>query len=136
MKAVFADTGYWIACVDPKDVHYIDARKHSEVLVNVSVVTSEMVLTELLAHFSNKGSFYRKQAIIWLEKIKTNANVVIVPQTSDLFWSACKWYAKRPDKNWSLTDCASFEIMKRRHIKDALAYDHHFEQAGFITLLK
>jgi predicted nucleic acid-binding protein len=43
---------------------------------------------------------------------------------------------QRADKEWSLTDCASFKIMKARGITEALAHDHHFEQAGFTALLR
>jgi uncharacterized protein len=40
------------------------------------------------------------------------------------------------DKEWSLTDCASFVIMKRRRIDEALTDDHHFMQNGCKALLK
>jgi hypothetical protein len=45
-------------------------------------------------------------------------------------------YADRPDKYWSLTDCISFVVMKDHQITEALTGDHHFEQAGFVALLK
>ena len=40
------------------------------------------------------------------------------------------------DKEWTLTDCISFVVMQREGITDALTADHHFEQAGFVALLK
>ena len=46
MKQVFADTGYWIALFDPKDILNGKAKTVSEGLGEVIVVTSEMVLTE------------------------------------------------------------------------------------------
>ena len=45
-------------------------------------------------------------------------------------------YKKRPDKEWSITDCVSFKIMEEYGITEALAYDKHFEQVGFIALLR
>ncbi len=35
-----------------------------------------------------------------------------------------------------LTDCASFLVMEKRGIAEALAYDRDFEQAGFVALLR
>ena len=40
------------------------------------------------------------------------------------------------DKKWTLTNCASFVIMRERKVTDALTGDRHFEQAGFAALLK
>jgi uncharacterized protein len=48
---------------------------------------------------------------------------------------ALQLYDERPDKEWSLTDCLSFVVMKEAHIREALTTDHHFEQAGFTVLL-
>lgn len=45
-------------------------------------------------------------------------------------------YEQRRDKQWSLTDCISFVVMKREGLTEALTGDHHFEQAGFVALLK
>src|SRR5947199_324028 len=54
----------------------------------------------------------------------------------DLPADGIQLYSQRPDKEWSLTDCVSFVAMQRREITDALTKDHHFEQAGFVALLK
>ncbi len=61
--------------------------------------------------------------------------MTIVPSSSDLFWRGIKLFDARPDKEWSLTDCISFEVMAELGLTDALTADHHFEQAGFRALL-
>ena len=53
-----------------------------------------------------------------------------------LFHAGLELYLARPDKDWSLTDCISFVVMEREGITDALTGDKHFEQAGFVALLK
>jgi predicted nucleic acid-binding protein len=40
------------------------------------------------------------------------------------------------DKQWSLVDATSFLIMSSLEITSALTNDRHFEQAGFMRLLK
>lgn len=42
----------------------------------------------------------------------------------------------RLDKSWSLCDAVSFLLLRQRGLAEALTTDHHFEQAGFIKLLK
>ena len=39
------------------------------------------------------------------------------------------------DKEWGLTDCISFIVMKDHGLKYALTSDEHFQQAGYISLL-
>jgi predicted nucleic acid-binding protein len=41
---------------------------------------------------------------------------------------------KRPDKRYSLTDCISFVFMEQRAIREAPAFNRHFEQAGFAAM--
>ena len=46
MRKVFADTGYWIALLNPDDALHPKARNLTIYLKNVSIVTSEMVFTD------------------------------------------------------------------------------------------
>ena len=60
--------------------------------------------------------------------------IIHIDKASDTkAWELCK---ARPDKAWSLVDCTSFVLMKQLKIQEALTTDQHFEQAGFIRLLK
>jgi len=61
---------------------------------------------------------------------------VVVPVTGDLFKRAALLYIQSRDKEWSLTDCSSFVIMRERGGTEALTGDKHFQQAGFVALLK
>lgn len=134
MKVVFADTGYWVAVLNPKDQWHDKALEISRNLGKVRQLTTEMVLDELLAALSTLP--VRELAIRGVEAIRTNPNVEVVPQTSIQFRDAFELYKRMVDKEWSLTDCASFDVMNARGITDALAHDQHFEQAGFIALLR
>ena len=47
-------------------------------------------------------------------------------------WDAFQKY--NVDKLWSFTDCTSYAVMKRLNISEVFAFDHHFEQMGFVRL--
>lgn len=134
MKVVFADTGYWVAVLNPNDDWNARANDVSRSLGKIRIITTEMVMDELLAALSKLP--VRPMAIQGVQAIQANPNIEVVPQTSLQFGEAFEMYRRMTDKEWSLTDCASFELMKSRSIVDALAHDHHFEQAGFVALLR
>lgn len=133
MKVVFADTSYWIALLNPKDNHHSRALALSKTLGKSSIVTSELVLTELLNAFARFGPRVRKAACDLVDEI--HANTEVVPMTTAGFAKAVELYRSRLDKKWSLTDCASFQIMESMSISEALSTDADFAQAGFQALL-
>lgn len=130
----FADTGYWVALLNPNDPLHARAIEASNALGKFRLVTTEMVLDELLAALSKLP--VRALVIRGVEAIRRNPNTEVVPQTSLQFSEAFESYRRVVDKEWSLTDCASFALMKERGVSDALAHDRHFEQAGFVALLR
>jgi len=136
VRFVFADTGYWVALLNPQDDLHPKATYLSKSLQPVHIVTSEGVLTEVLNDFSKRGEFFRKLAIRLIESLRSHANTTIIPQTSQQFDEALRLYSQRPDKEWSQTDCASFNIMEEHGMVEALAYDKHFVQAGFLALMR
>lgn len=134
MKVVFVDTGFWIARFKPNDTQSARAAEVTKSLGPVRLLTTEMVLSEFLAALSPAP--LRTFAVDAVRAISSNPNVEVVAQTSIQFREAFDLYASRTDKEWSLTDCASFNLMRERGVAEALAHDHHFEQAGFVALLR
>jgi uncharacterized protein len=136
MNAIFADTGYWIALFNPRDDLHAKALTVARVTQNRPIVTSQMVLTEFLNYYASLGQSFRQQAVQVVRSLQQATEVEIVPQTDEQFQAALTFYAQRPDKEWSLVDCASFLIMQEQHLTEALAHDEHFYQAGFVPLLR
>lgn len=95
-----------------------------------------MVLVEVLNAFAEWGEYIRRTAATAIQAITDDAGTEVVPQTRRLFQEGCGLYRQRLDKDWSLTDCASFIIRKERGIADALTYDVHFVQNGYTALLR
>lgn len=135
MRAVFADASYWIAILNPQDRLHEQAVAVSRPALVARLVTSEMVLAEVLSFFAGRGSQARQAAARLAADLRNDQGTAIVLQTSAQFQRALALYARRPDKTWGLTDCASFLIMEEQGITEALTRDRHFEQAGFTALL-
>ena len=135
MRTVFVDTGFWVASVNPRDQLHDKAHRAAAQLGPCSLVTSDMILTEVLNMFAEKGEHLRGAAAQMVFTIISDPRVEVVPQTRRLFQDAFDLYPNRLDQGWSLTDCASFVIMKGRGITDALTPDRHFIQSGFRALL-
>jgi predicted nucleic acid-binding protein len=136
VRTVFADTGYWVALLNPQDDLHAIATNLSKTLYPARIVTSEGVLTEVLNDFSKRGEYFRNLAINLTQNLRTNPNITIIAQTSKQFEKGLQLYQQRKDKEWSHTDCVSFTIMAEYQITEALAYDKHFTQAGFIPLMR
>lgn len=135
MKWIFADASYWVGLINQRDQLHEKIVAIAPQLRSARMLTSEMVLAEVLNRFSEEP-YLRVKAAGAVEKICEAGNTRIVPQTAEQFAKALRLYKKSADKEWSLTDCASFLIMEELGIREALTYDQHFVQAGFKALLR
>ena len=133
MKTVFADAFYFVALVNRADQH------HSRVVAAArqfrdNVLTTEWILAEFADALAESAS--RRLVPQFIRDLEQDPKVRIIRAGSELFQRGLRLYDERPDKEWSLTDCISFVVMKDENIRDALTGDQHFEQAGFVALLK
>lgn len=135
MTKVFADTSYWIALLNPHDSLHHKAMALSKKFASAKVVTSEMVCAELLNSFSGAGPHFRKAAAEVVLTLRNRAGAPVRAQTATQFEKALYRYLQAADKSWSVTDCASFQIMEGENIRMALTSDRHFIQAGYEALL-
>jgi predicted nucleic acid-binding protein len=136
MKKVFADTAYWIALLNRRDQLHARAVQCCADLSSELIVTTEMVLIEVLNHFSLGPPEFRQAAVLLVGRLDASPSHDVIPLTSGQFRNALDLYRQRPDKQWSLTDCASILAMEEKGIGEALTYDNHFVQAGFAALLR
>ena len=99
-------------------------------------VTTNYVLTELVALLSARSRFSRPQILRGVDSVQHSPRFEIVHITPELHAQAFQLLQARPDKNWSWVDAASFVVMQQNQLTQALTTDHHFEQAGFEVMIK
>ncbi len=134
MTTVFADSFYFFALLNPRDPAHARAVAFTGAYTG-RIVTTGWVLTELADGWARPAS-WRSVFVQLQADVRANPDVAVVSCTDHLLDEGISLYAQRPDKEWSLTDCISFVVMRRDGITEALTGDHHFEQAGFVALLK
>lgn len=132
---LFIDTSFFIALANSRDSHHAQALLIQSQLSQQKAYkyTSEYVLIELGNGLSRLRFRPIAQRIIQL--VRTDQSFEVVSATPDLFAESLALFNQRDDKEWGLTDCSSFVIMKQLNIDTALTADHHFVQAGFQILL-
>ena len=131
MTDVFADTWYYLSLLNPNDPGHARAARRSE--ATERVVTTDYVLVELGNALSAPA--WRSRLVALADVLRTDTRVTLVPASADLLDRGLRLFGQRLDKSWSLTDCISFVVMRDRGLTEALTADHHFEQAGFRSLL-
>lgn len=141
MWRIFGDTSFFVALLNPKDELHPRAQKLRADLRPFHLITSEMVLAELLNYFGARGEALRQAATTLVEQLhkagqSKPARATVVVQTPAQFSAALSTYRAHADKAWSLTDCASYLIMQAESITQVLTHDRHFEQMGFKALLR
>lgn len=133
---ILVDTGYFVALLNRRDALHDQAlslasrwQKKNRVLL-----TSDAVLIELANFFAR--SPLRGVVHGALQKIRVARDWTVVPINSKLLARAESRYGGHLDKEWSLTDCISMEIMADHHSTEVATPDKHFSQAGFRVLMR
>ncbi|HPD17636.1 MAG TPA: PIN domain-containing protein [Planctomycetota bacterium] len=133
MRVAFADSAFYRAAANPRDELHPAATTLARGFRGRRV-TTDFVLIELgnfLARTDDRSLFLNL-----LDTLRASRHTEIVPASRALMDAGLALYRRRLDKDWSLTDCISSVVMGERGIREALTADHHFEQAGFVALLK
>lgn len=133
MKTVFADAFYFVGLINRADQHHARVVAAARQLRD-DVLTTEWILAEFADALAESAS--RRLVPQFIRTLEQDPKVRIIPASRELFQRGLQLYADRPDKEWSLTDCLSFVVMGDKNIREALTGDQHFEQAGFVALLK
>ncbi len=133
MSVVLADAFYFVARLNRRDQHHERVVAFSRNF-RAHILTTDWVLMEVADALAN--SECRPRVRDFILHLRQSAAGEIVPASRELLDRALDLYHQHRDKEWTLTDCVSFVVMRERGIAAALTEDHHFEQAGFTALLK
>ena len=117
-----------------KDPWHASVVELSKGLAARLLVTTDEVLSELLAFFSAAGPHARQRVARFTRGLFQNPSVEVIPCSRSAFLAALDLYEARLDKGYSLSDCISMNAMRERGLVEVLTNDAHFRQEGFIVL--
>ncbi|MCU0552955.1 MAG: PIN domain-containing protein [Leptolyngbya sp. Prado105] len=138
MNNLFIDTSGWASLFITQEPSHLLANQvlNQALQQRQTLITSNYIISELVALLHSPLRQSRSRIFEIIDAIKTVPYVQIIhldQVTDQTAWELCK---SRSDKPWSLVDCSSFVLMQQLNIQQAFTTDHHFEQAGFIRLLR
>ncbi len=126
----FLDTAFIQALLNQQDQYHQVAQLF---LPRLQKATQVWITEAILVEVGNALSRYRRQAAVgFIKRCYQMANMQVVSVDTSLLHQALELYEARPDKDWGLTDCISFVVMKQQQ---AITTDHHFVQAGYRALM-
>ena len=135
-ETVFVDSFAWIAVINKSDNYHRISLKTLEEFLNkhVNLIATNYAIVETINALSKVE--FRKTVVEFINKLERSPSVEIVKITDEIYNNAWALYQQRMDKNWGITDCTSFEVMRMFNIRKAFTNDKHFEQAGYSVVVK
>lgn len=136
MRQIFVDTNAWIAINSKRDQFHRNAVATNRRLLKEGCryITTNFVLDETYTGLVMKIGHFA--AVDFGENIHHSHVISVVHVTEQLEEHAWRLFTQYSDKTFSFTDCTSFALMQQLSLTEAFTNDHHFEQMGFMILLK
>jgi len=131
---VFVDTGAWYALFNDLDIYHRRASAFMQKLIGEKArfFTSDYVIDETLTLMRARLGYTK--AVEFGRWVLQSPLVKRINVDEKIWQSAWEMFVKYNDKAFSFTDCTSFAIMRQLGLMNAFAFDHNFEQAGFVML--
>ena len=132
----FADTSWWVAWALPDDARHRDALGMLALIgAGEQVLTTNLVVGETWTFLRRKdghrtavGFLDRRAALESARRLKLHA---VTAEQESRAWA---WLRRHDEREYSFVDATSFEVMRARRLREALAFDNDFSAAGFTEM--
>jgi uncharacterized protein len=136
MKGLFVDSAGWLACADIADPAHVKAAAARDTWLQEGglLVTTDYVADETLTLLRVRLGLATAEE--WWQLVDSSPRLRWEYVSLARADKARAFFFRYRDKEFSFTDCTSFVIMRELKLQEVLTTDHHFTQAGFLTLPK
>jgi len=131
LRAVFVDTGGWVALRYARDQYHGRARSILRRLRadGIGLVTTEWVLAESVTLLKARGAV--DHALALGEAIQAGRLGHLLEWTPERRRRAWDLFVRYRDRRVSWVDCASFAVMEEIDLSQFFGFDDDFVRAGF-----
>ncbi len=134
-RIFFVDSSFIYALLNQRDEFHGQALLvNNKFQANDQFVLTDTIVFESCSLLAALGA--RESIIDFLDDMMMSEQYLIIHTDKELFYQAYDTFKGYKDKEWSLVDCLSFLVMQEQGIQYALTADRHFEQMGFIAVLR
>ncbi len=131
-ERIFLDTWFILALLNARDADHAEAKRLlPRIRSAATLVTTDAIVLEAC---NGLAKYNRTGAAQFARTCYADAKFDVVQINRRLLDSALRQYEGVSDKEWGLTDCLSFVVMREQEIQFVATRDHHFRQAGFVPL--
>ena len=127
----FADTSFWFALQERRDRRHKQARALVRAGIG-RVCTSNHVVGETWTLLCRRAG--HTAAVGFLDRLAELPGVEVVHVDPAMESDARVWLRRHDEREYSFVDATSFAVMRRRRIREALAFDGDFSAAGFVEV--
>jgi predicted nucleic acid-binding protein len=127
----FADTSFWFGLQERRDGRHEMAK--ALVARGVGrVVTTNHVVGETWTLLRRRSG--HTAAVGFIDRLTALPDTEVIHVDEALEADAWRWLRSRSERVYSFVDATSFAVMRRRRIREALAFDGDFNAAGFVEV--
>ena len=131
LRAVFVDTGAWVALRYARDQYHGRARGLLTRLRSegLGLVTTEWVLAEAVTLLKARGAV--EHALALGDALQSGRLGYLAESTAERRQRAWELFIRYRDRHVGWVDCASFAVMEELALEQVFGFDDDFPRAGF-----
>lgn len=127
----FVATSFWVALQFRRDMrHELAAELWNRIAP--PLLTTNHVLGETWSFLRRRLG--HNEAAEFVSRARRTPGLVVQHVDDALEVDAWNWLRRHDERPYSFVDATSFVVMRRRRIREALAFDDDFGAAGFVEL--
>ncbi|MPZ88708.1 MAG: PIN domain-containing protein [Nitriliruptorales bacterium] len=125
----FVDTSFLVALFFEGDSNHVPAKKLWQGRAGALLCSNHVIGETWTFLRRHRG---HRHALRVIDAVTTSPSLTVVRLEQAAEDEAWEWLRRHDEREYSFVDATSFAVMRRRRLREALAFDGDFAAAGFV----